>query len=71
MKSPLKRALFVPPRKSSEPEVASLNPKTGDVKTPSEMRVWNTGGALKADKDSKAMPIRPSAGKLLFSKPEE
>lgn len=57
--------LFVPPRKSSEPEAANLKPKTREVNTPSEMSVWNTGGALNFDMDWNAMPIRPSAGKLL------
>lgn len=35
------------------------------------MRVWNTGGELLTDMDWKAMPIRPSAGNWLLSKPEE
>jgi hypothetical protein len=62
--------LFVPPRKSSEPEVANLKPKIAEVNTPSEMRVWNTGGALNLDKDGYARPISPSGGKLSMSKPE-
>jgi hypothetical protein len=55
----------VPPRKSSEPEAANLKPKTSEVNTPSEMRVWNTGDALNADIDWNAMPIRPSVWKFL------
>jgi hypothetical protein len=51
VKSPVKSALFVPPRKSSEPDGANFKPKTCEVTTPSEMRVWNTGGALNFDMD--------------------
>ena len=61
--------MFVPPRRSSEPEAANLKPKTFEVNTPSEMRVWNTGDALNCDMDWNPMPIRPSAGKPL-PKPE-
>lgn len=60
VKLPVKRALFVPPRKSSEPEVASLKLKTGEVTIPWDMRVWNSGDALKLDMDWKPMPIKPS-----------
>jgi hypothetical protein len=40
-----KSALFIPPSKSSEPDGANFKPKTCEVTTPSEMRVWNKGGA--------------------------
>jgi hypothetical protein len=58
----------VPPRKSSEPEVANLKPNIGEVNTPSEMRVWNTGDALNFDMGWNAKPIRPSAGTRSMSK---
>jgi hypothetical protein len=69
--SPVKSSVFTPPRKSSEPEVASLKLKTGSFSTPSETRVWNGGDALKTAMDWKAMPIRPSGGNWLISKPIE
>jgi hypothetical protein len=47
-----------------------LKPKIGKVNTPSEMRVWNTGGALNFDMDWNAMPTRPSAGMRLLPNPE-
>ena len=48
-----------------------MNPKTGSVSTPSEMRVWNTGDALNLEMDGKPKPIKPSAGKRSISKPED
>jgi hypothetical protein len=57
--------------KSSEPGVASLKPNTGEVTTPSEMRVWNSGGALYCDMDWNPMPTRPSGGNSARENPVE
>jgi len=67
--SPLISAVLTPPRKSSEPAVENLKPNIGESTAPSEMRFRNVGFALYLDKDSKAMPIRPSGGKSGASKP--
>jgi hypothetical protein len=48
-----------------------LKPNVAESTTLWEKRVWNTGLAWYCDKDSKAMPIRPSAGNPGLSKPAE